>query len=822
MPKTAIQAYGDAGREKGYLYITSPDGTVHVEPNTLEGLAKVRLDALQNIPVWQNIRAFGTITINSAPAGTVVISNITIGTESQFQNAVTVTGLTETQTATAIAAEINSFTNAALDYTATSVGTVVTVYAPASLGSGANTHTISISYSSGALSETTINPGGGASAGADTSGNIYHIDANYDTNGTVCAGTASSGSVGVNAIDITLVIVQKTASSGAQRETVTIASGLIDFERKANVTLLFVSGQGAAADILTDISTAGRSDGDLLWLMEGSGGEDITVTDTGNINIAESIDFLIDAAGKAILLRYDLTNNDFTELFRTSVFTITVAGMRTASIPQPISGTTVTALGTGGGTINLATESDTGYQIYTGTGTLLASHTIQKDAADTPLDNDCFWIDYRATFTPDGNNVTIFGLSLTDKQILKGNVLIKATWDLANSVYRARLILDLGVAGTIENAMIPTNEIGADKLELQGAVTAGSYTNTNATVDPQGVITAMTSGSALSAGLGAYTENMALVYTAGDLRITTANGTVFSSSSIGKVVIPSTGGARLKILLDVNTDTHFFVDDAGASDIVGEEFGVTSGTAWGNARPFYLYACNLNDTAAGLKFAISPNPSAIAVPAATNLGYHGSPAATPSDLNFFFLSSSSPATLATKPCALIGRIRMTMSAADDWTVITDASGSEIGIDQDPFFGYWYNMPLAQMGAAAGTFLKGASPVFTTNHYRYTIGRDGYVDCNLSLDADGGTDGSDGADVLVALPYVYRNTDFDAIAGMGATLGVAVQKQVLGKILKNTTSLKLYDIADYTNVINTFYANGARELFLKLRYQSFLT
>ncbi|KKM89407.1 hypothetical protein LCGC14_1248950, partial [marine sediment metagenome] len=89
MPKTAIQAYRDAGKGKGYLYITDLDGTVHVEPNTLDGLAKVRLDALQNIPVWSNTRAFGTIKIDLVPAGAVVLSAVTIGGGNQILTPVT-------------------------------------------------------------------------------------------------------------------------------------------------------------------------------------------------------------------------------------------------------------------------------------------------------------------------------------------------------------------------------------------------------------------------------------------------------------------------------------------------------------------------------------------------------------------------------------------------------------------------------------------------------------------------------------------------------------------------------------------------------------
>ncbi|KKK90896.1 hypothetical protein LCGC14_2718420, partial [marine sediment metagenome] len=137
---------------------------------------------------------------------------------------------------------------------------------------------------------------------------------------------------------------------------------------------------------------------------------------------------------------------------------------------------------------------------------------------------------------------------------------------------------------------------------------------------------------------------------------------------------------------------------------------------------------------------------------------------------------------------------MTMSAADDWTIVTDASGSEIGIDQDPFFGYWYTMPLAQMGAAASTHMKdntGTAPVFTSNFYRYMIGRDGYVDCEIYLDADGGTDGIGAVTAQIALPYLYRNTDFNAIIGAGFSIDATpVTVNVVAQAIANSTSCEL--------------------------------
>ena len=830
MPKTSIQSFtDDAGNGLGFLYIVDNDGTTLLGalPNTTGGLDALRGDALRNIPISSNTRAFGKIKINSI-TGTVDVDQINIPAGvNQIASSISITALTPTQAAEAIKNGINNLTQSP-DYTATATGDTVTVFAPASIGSQGNAHTIDISFSGGGtLTTTIINPSGGSDAGSDTFRHKYFLDADYNSENSSGAGQATAGSVGPNAVEITPTVVQKSASSGIQAEVITIADGKITFERKTNIAIIKIKTEsGGATDDLTDIDTSGFSEADILILVTDDAAKVPTIKSTGNIILAGSTDFALDDISKSMFVRFDLANNNFIEFERNNPLAITVANMRQANIPQSVSGTKVTTLATGGGTVDLDTGVDKGYQIFLGTGTLTASHTIQKKAADTPLDGDVFYVDYRATFTANGNDVTIFGLSLTDTQILNGNVLIKATWDNANSIYRTRLILDLSTASSIENEMVGLNEFATDRLILQSGLSAGTFTNPIITLDAQGIITIISSGSVLSAGLGAFTENMALVLTAGDLRITSANGNIFSSTNIGKVVVPSTSGIRTKVLIDVNTDTHFFVDDTGVSDIIGEEFGVTSGVGWGvGPRPFYIYACNLNNTSAGLKFAISPNPTTITVPAATNLGFHGNPAATPSDKNFFFLSSDDPVNLATKPCALIGRIRMTMSAADDWTVITDPSGIETGVDQAPFFGHWYKMQVGQMGGAANTFLKdngGTAPVFTSNTYLYKIGRDGYVDCDILLNADGGTDGAGAVDAILALPYLQVK-NIDLIIGMGTTVDVTPTRHgILCVSTGISTDCKLHDNITHIPIQNSFYANGARDLRLKLRYQAFLT
>ncbi len=825
MSKSAIQVISDdLGIDLGYLYIVDSDNTTILESivNNADGVKIFRSNAVINAPHANNMRAWAKIKINSY-TGTGDLTGVTIAAVNQLgaANPITLTGLSATQIAAAITTGLNDFDpGTAVDITATYFDDEITLYAPVSIGSAANVWTIALPTGAGTLDTDITNFSGGFSNTEDTSCRHFWLNADYDTDSCAGGATASPTVLG-NAVEVTSVIVPKSQNSAPVITVQTIDTGVIDFERKANITIVALNGEGGLDDTLTDINTNGRASGDLLFLIRGSAGNTITVTDTGNISIDQSIDFDIDSVNKTIVLAYNSATNSFNEKLRSSAFSVTVAAMRAALIPQPVSGTETITFGLGGGTESRTPGTDKGCLICLGTGLLTSSHTINGDGS--PLDGETWIVDYRATFTAGGNNFTIFGYSLTDTQMLNGALLVMATWDSTGGVYRTRVLVDLGTAGSIEDAMIPVNEISSTKLALSGAA-AGSYTNLNATIDAQGVITAAASGSSASA-TGPFVENIALVYgAANDMRLTGANGSIFSASNVGKVLIPSTAGARTLIVLDVTTNTHYFIDDVGTSDIIGEEFGVTAGVVWGEERPFYLYACNLNDTSASVKFAISPNPCAIAVPAAANCGYHGNPAATPSDNNFFFLSETTCAAYAAHPCALIGCLRMTMSAADDWTVVTDAQGFETGINPNPFFGYWYTMPVSQMGATATKYMKdhaGTAPMFTNNYYRYKLGRDGYVDAEIYLDADVGTDGAGAVTAQIALPYLYQNTIFNGIIGCGFSIDATpVTVNVVAQAIANSTSCEL--VNDTVVLTNASYVNGARTISLKLRYQAFFT
>lgn len=104
--------------------------------------------------------------------------------------------------------------------------------------------------------------------------------------------------------------------------------------------------------------------------------------------------------------------------------------------PTKYDGFLSTALATGGGTVNIDPAKDKHTQRYTGTGTLSGSWVIQPDAAATPKDGDEIAVVYNATFTASGNNVTILGIALDDTEILGGDTIVVARYDLANTTWR--------------------------------------------------------------------------------------------------------------------------------------------------------------------------------------------------------------------------------------------------------------------------------------------------------------------------------------------------------------------------------------------------
>lgn len=282
---------------------------------------------------------------------------------------------------------------------------------------------------------------------------------------------------------------------------------------------------------------------------------------------------------------------------------------------------------------------------------------------------------------------------------------------------------------------------------------------------------------------GAY--NVGCVLSGGTFKLVQANGDDFTTDNPGFIVIKSQVSPGLKKILQITAATHLFVDDVGSSDIAGEEFGTTAGVAWGNERPFFLYAINRNDSSEGLAFAISPCPSATSSPVTANIGYHGNPMSTPSDKGFFFLTETNvTATHNEKACLAIGSLRMTKTSSDDWTVATLTNADGISCFQEKS---WFDMPTGQMGASSGKHFDdggGAAPTYgSVSFAKYRPNLDGTVSIDAVFrNTSGGTAGSGSASLAFGMPYknFYETFErFGLISGYCVNSG-AVQAHVFGE------------------------------------------
>jgi len=329
-----------------------------------------------------------------------------------------------------------------------------------------------------------------------------------------------------------------------------------------------------------------------------------------------------------------------------------------------------------------------------------------------------------------------------------------------------------------------------------------------------------------------WVNNLGIILSTGSFFIKQAdhNNLASTEGSQASIAFPHTTAGQA-ILLDITANATF-IDDAGSSDIVGEEFGVTTGIAWDEDRPFYIYAVNSDNTASGVAFAISPNPAAVKSPATTNIGWHANPAATPSDNNFFFLTATDvSATHDAKPCVRIGGIRMKMSTSDDWTIQTLDEAKGDGIRSDPFVGRDFLAVEGQMGAknildfltlsGAGIVPRWATPA--NIEYVFSLGLDGR--CNLAFNTSSAgsvTNGSGGtANLGLALPYVSRSTarQESVVGRYSANASSGGDGGLIGQVIAGTSDLDFRDVA-YAVIQNNDFSDVNDELTFMFSYQAF--
>ena len=258
-------------------------------------------------------------------------------------------------------------------------------------------------------------------------------------------------------------------------------------------------------------------------------------------------------------------------------------------------------------------------------------------------------------------------------------------------------------------------------------------------------------GSALTPGI----QNLGISLSGGTFSVTSADGSALSASNPATVTLASKANPGRLVSVSVTAD-QTFIDDSGSSTIIGNLFGLTTGIAFAQDIPFWIYAV-LNDSENAVSFMISRYPAAKTSPASANIGKTGS-AVADTQGSFFALSNPTVTDYDANPCLNIGSIRMRMSASDDWTVQTLGNNDGIGKFQ---FGTSFVMATGQFGAASGKFFKnngGTAPAFTTTDFNYYISDlSGFFDYYL----DGNnvsTAGVGAVTLLLALPYIIQGGD----------------------------------------------------------------
>lgn len=287
-----------------------------------------------------------------------------------------------------------------------------------------------------------------------------------------------------------------------------------------------------------------------------------------------------------------------------------------------------------------------------------------------------------------------------------------------------------------------------------------NFSSNDFVVDSNGFVQAI--GSA-----GTGTKNIAFSYSGGTFTVHGSDGTALSATNPGYVTLQSKGSPCQLVTIAV-TANQTFIDDAGASTIIGNLFGLTTSIAASVDIPFFLYAVS-NDDEDAISFMISRFPNTPVSPTSAKIGKTGSAVAN-SQGSFFALGDPTVTSYDQNPCLSIGCFRMQMSASDDWTVQTLGDDDGLGkfFEQTQF-----NVPLGQFGNASGRYTKGNGPTFGGSYNSvYKITRNNYLNF-YGIFANVTANGTDSNALNMGSPYLI----FGAVKGRGYAITNAANSLV---------------------------------------------
>lgn len=325
-------------------------------------------------------------------------------------------------------------------------------------------------------------------------------------------------------------------------------------------------------------------------------------------------------------------------------------------------------------------------------------------------------------------------------------------------------------------------------------------------------------GCRLQAG---QVSNCELNVSGSTLTISGDGGVALSATNKCQVGIRSnTAGDVACATFTANVTTTF----GATSDTDGNVMGITSTANWASTMPMFLGVIYNGTTP---YFTISRLPYVVSGAADTALWQEGS---TDGDAQLDVGILTSGLTLASwvnLPITQVGWFDATYaSTGEAWTFdVTGKNGFNTNYESS-----YFSMPLAQNGAATGTFMLangGTAPLFTTNTYYYTVEKNGMVTISVYLDADPGTDGAGAVNARLALPLANEATF--AAGGTLAPFYIKGATTVTDQYCVGETFYGISYVSFYYNstlatvqspITNAMFSNGARRMYGALRYKAF--
>jgi len=292
-----------------------------------------------------------------------------------------------------------------------------------------------------------------------------------------------------NSLEISQFLIQRGFQGAMYNAESFIESDTTIVYRVANIQNVAIETEGAiAADDLKTIipyDGVGFQDGDIIYITGNNSSRIVTVKSyvggQDNIYLANDLDWDSGDKENVLALQYWNTNSGsfWFEMFRSPSTTLSVQALRDVSIAEPVQGINEQVMPTSG-TINIVAGVDKGYQLITGSPTLIGSVVYQPNAAPTIpyLDGDTIIYDYRATPTVGANTVTIGGITLTDEQAEGGKVKVTSTYKLSNTTWYSTLEFNSEGVDLATSTQLATKQDLLPTPTADGMVLAGNTDDT--------------------------------------------------------------------------------------------------------------------------------------------------------------------------------------------------------------------------------------------------------------------------------------------------------------------------------------------------------